>query len=115
MLCPKCGFDQEEYECALKPEFESSHRNLLIPLRFKARLKGVCIGILVISCLMFLPSSQRISLRTHISFVFSDPISIGVFIFLATFGAVVGFFLADSWKEKKLWQKFLAVRIQELK
>lgn len=115
MSCPKCGFDKGEYERTLKPEFESSHQNLLIPLRFKARLKGVCIGMLVFPLLWFLPSSQKTPLWKQISFVSSDPILTGVFIFSAIIGAVFGFFLANSWKEERLWQKFIASRLKELR
>lgn len=115
MSCPKCGFVRDEYERTLKPEFESSHHNLLVPLRFKAKFKGVFVGMLIASFLMFLSSPQRTSVGASISFVFSDQILTGVFIFLATFGAVAGFFLADSWKEKRLWQKFVASRLKELR
>lgn len=118
MACPKCGFDQDAYKRDLEPVFEKTYDDVLPFLRRKAKIKGFFVGIFIAIALFFLPSPSRRSFTISLSYLFSDSILLGVFLFFVALFALCGAFgiiLAKSWKEEKLWQKYVAQKMKQLK
>jgi hypothetical protein len=93
------------------------YHNVLFPLRLKAKLKGMIIGLLVVFGIIsfnYLQPSNR-SFKVILAQSLSDPYVVGFYLFFSAVGLVLGFILAESQKERKLWQEYVAVKMREWK